>query len=491
MNKKRVLLFFIAVSLQLSFVSSSVWAKKKIKGVLSEIQVGKGKNAEENDQRALQAEILVSWSEQKAVKYLKRLIKRSKGRPNEADLWYRLSELYMRRAKSGRFFDLTQEDRKGKDKSLSLSISGSNIAASEKKMLQKAIDVYGKMQRSFQKFPQMDSVVFNHAFAYQRLENDKAAEKLYRKLVEKYPQSKMIYDSYIAIGEIRYKDQDFFEAVENFRMVEKNPNSRLYAYAIYKKGWALYNMQSFNQAVISMKRVAFLFDTRNKNNLLKRKVYNLRKESLNDLALFYYDLDKPKTAYKYFDKVALNDEELSKMIFKLTSLYENYFREEDAIPIMLSYVRKNKKSPRRAEGYLFLVNSSHKTYEYSNAYKYLRVMHKLCLPKSKWIRVQGKGFSSEVCKKDVNVVNLALINDWWKLWKRAKDSKSNNLDQFVEVKITRTKNASKKELEEQKEKAQKKLLFAKRLRGMKPEFLASLVEKSFFLYLKRPGIKEI
>ena len=471
---------------------SFVWARKKIKGVLSEIQGGKG-GAGNNERNAVLGEQLVSRSEKMAVKHLQRLIKKSKGKPHEAELWFRLSELYQRRAKSGRFFDLVKADKKAsqkKGKDQSLSLSNGSLNSYEKKMLQKANGVYEKIQRSFPKFSQMDMVVYNNAFAYQRLEDDKKAEKLYRVLVENYPQSKVLYDGYVAIGEIRYKNQDFFEAVENFRMVEKNPNSRLYAYAIYKKGWAFYNMDSFAQAVNSMRKVARLFDPRNKKNLLKKKVYNLRSESLSDMALFYYDFDKPKTAYSAFSKISLNDEELSKMIFKLTSLYENRFREEDAIPIMLSYVRKNKKSPRRAEGYLFLVNSSQKTYEYQSAYKYLRVIHVLCLPKSKWIQAQGKGFSSEICKKDLNRVNLALIDDWWKLWKRAKDGKGENLDQFIEVKTVSKKGKTKDELKDIKENEEKQLLFAKKLRGMKPELLASLLEKSFYLFLKRPGNKK-
>ena len=474
----------------------SVWARKKIKGVLSEIQAGKGKRGsqDDDDRKAAWGEALVSRSEKKAVKYLKRLIKRSKGKPNEAELWFRLSELYQKRAKSGRFFDLVKIEKKanekGGKKDESLSLAQGPLNSIERKMLKKANGVYEKIQRDFPKFNKMDIVIFNNAFAYQRMEDSVKAEQLYRKLVEGYPQSKLLYDSYVAIGEIRYSNQDFFEAVESFRVVERAPDSPLYTYAIYKKGWAFYNMGSFKQAVISMKKVARLFDPRNKKNLLKRKVYNLRSESLSDLALFYYDFDKPKTAYRYFSKLTLNDKELSKMIFRLTSLYENRFREEDAIPIMLSYVKKNKKSSRRVEGYLFLVNSSQKIYEYRSAYKYMRVMHGLCLPKSKWIQAQEKDFSSDICKKDLNRVNLALADNWWKLWKRAKAGKSENLENFIEITTVSKKGKTKEEIKEIKENEQKQLRFSKKLRALKPALVASLVEKSFYLYLKRPGNKK-
>ena len=486
----------------------SVWARKKIKGVLSEIQTGKGsKGSQDANRKAVLGEAVASSADKMAVKQLLRLIKknrkklkRSIGKPNEeqvrarlAEYLFRLSELYQTRAKSGRFFDLLRaeklsDEKGGKDESLSL-FQGS-LNSNERKMLNKAIKVYEEIQGGFPRFSKMDIVIFNNAFAHQRMDNTVVAEKLYRKLVNNYPRSNLLYESHVNIGEIRFKNQDFFEAVENFRMVEKAPNSRLYSYAIYKKGWAFYNMSSFRQAVSSMKRVARLFDPRNKKNLLKRKVYNLRSESLSDLARFYYDLDKPKTAYSYFSKLTLNDKELSKMIFRLTSLYENRFREEHAIPIMLSYVRKNKKSSRRAEGYLFLLNSSQKIYEYKNAYKYMRVMHSLCLPESKWIQAQKKDFSLDICKKDLNRVNQVLVKDWWNLWKRAKDGKSENLESFIEIKTVSKKGKTKEEIKEIQENEKKQLRFSKKLRALKPVLLASLVEKSFYLYLKRPGNKK-
>ena len=83
--------------------------KEAPKGVLPELRI-EGTNEDENQKKALQSEILISKSEQKAIDSLVNILKKRKGTPEEADLWYRLAELYMKRAKSGRFFDLNRDN---------------------------------------------------------------------------------------------------------------------------------------------------------------------------------------------------------------------------------------------------------------------------------------------------------------------------------------------------------------------------------------------
>ena len=61
---------------------------------------------EGNEVRALKTEMLVSSSEKKAVAQIKMLLKKYRNTPIEPDLWFRLAEMHMRRAKSDMFFEV-------------------------------------------------------------------------------------------------------------------------------------------------------------------------------------------------------------------------------------------------------------------------------------------------------------------------------------------------------------------------------------------------
>ena len=62
------------------------------------------KSEDENDKRALQTELLITRAEMKAIESLQKIIQKKRGLPEEAELQHRLAELYMRRARTGRFF---------------------------------------------------------------------------------------------------------------------------------------------------------------------------------------------------------------------------------------------------------------------------------------------------------------------------------------------------------------------------------------------------
>ncbi len=74
---------------------------KNTKGLIPEVRIGTGSEAE-NEQKAFSSEIMITRSENKAIESLQGILKKKKGSREEADLWYRLAELYLRRPKAGR-----------------------------------------------------------------------------------------------------------------------------------------------------------------------------------------------------------------------------------------------------------------------------------------------------------------------------------------------------------------------------------------------------
>ena len=100
------------LALLVSTCTITGWAaQENTKGLLPEVKLNSA-NEDINQKTAFTSEVLISKSELKAIESLKKIIAKKKGAMDEADLYYRLAELYMRRAKSGRFFDLNLEAQK-------------------------------------------------------------------------------------------------------------------------------------------------------------------------------------------------------------------------------------------------------------------------------------------------------------------------------------------------------------------------------------------
>jgi len=78
------------------------------KGLLPELKINSNDEAV-NEKKQVTSELMISRAEDKALVSLQALLKRNKGTAQEPDLLYRLAELYMRKSKTGRFFDLYQD----------------------------------------------------------------------------------------------------------------------------------------------------------------------------------------------------------------------------------------------------------------------------------------------------------------------------------------------------------------------------------------------
>lgn len=222
------------VLLLLTFFTLHAEAKQQPqKGLLPEVLLDSS-DEKQNQKKATQSEVLISRTEARAIKALEGIIKKRKGSPEEASLLDRLAELYMRRAKSGRFFDLFR-NQEGPVKFAPPEVTSQTALES----LKKAISIYSQIEKSFPQYNELDSVLFNYAFASQQTKDLKNAERAYTVLIEKFPKSLMAADAFLALGEMAYEQQRFSLAIERFKKIEDYPKSKVFSYGLYKLAWAL------------------------------------------------------------------------------------------------------------------------------------------------------------------------------------------------------------------------------------------------------------
>src|SRR5262245_19467443 len=108
MFKTSVCLIYI-VGLSLAAVSAQAKTNDKAKSnSLDSLKLVPG-DEKGNELKSLETELLVSATEQKALLQLQKLLKKYHGTSLEPELYFRLAELYMRKSKTDRFFEINRQ----------------------------------------------------------------------------------------------------------------------------------------------------------------------------------------------------------------------------------------------------------------------------------------------------------------------------------------------------------------------------------------------
>ncbi|MGZ3743760.1 MAG: tetratricopeptide repeat protein [Pseudobdellovibrionaceae bacterium] len=392
------------------------FAKKQDgKGLLPEVRIGDNGNEAENDRKALTSEILITRSENKAIDSLQKLIKGKKpGSPEVADLLYRLAELYMRRSKSGRFFDMNANNPVVKLSPFPVPNERGADA------VKRAIAIYSRIEKEYPHFKEMDSVLFNNAFAYQQIGNHREASAIFTRLVEKFPRSPLIADGTLALGELLYEQGRFSQALEQFLKLEKNPKSRVYSYGMYKAAWSYYNMKDSENGTKRLLTVVKSTPPLQDGEVSGNR-HNLRKEALRDLTIFVGDSYPANQLYPFFEKITQNSE-LGPAMIDLAKLYESHSRQKEMGIFLNEFIDKNPTNPYLVKANLYLVEGYEDLKMRDKVILHLQATSDLCKSSSAWRTSQKPEEAGEYCDKDFRHESLDIAKKWWEIWLKNKQN---------------------------------------------------------------------
>lgn len=294
-----------------------------------------------NEVKSLKAEGLIEKTESQAMAQLEKLLKRYRGTAMEGDLLFRKGELFMRRAKTIRFFELQRDSSGSHLVSPVLKQTGSSTAA-----IDRAIATYEEIQKRFPDYRDVDLVLFNQGFALHSANRKKEAEKIYEKILERHPQSTWVPDTLLALGDLQFEKRDFKKAVAIYDRIRTYPEARVYPYGIYKAGWSRYNLEDAQAALKDLEDVVVHCNEdaegQNKNRL------DLRKEALADMVLFFSEAFEAHKAYKYF-RTQAGVQDVGFYLLKLSKLYERHARYKDVEVVLNEYLDGVPKSPERPQ----------------------------------------------------------------------------------------------------------------------------------------------
>lgn len=396
--------------------SQTSFAKKDSgKGLLPEVRISEGGNEVDNDRKALTSEILITRSENNAIVSLQKLIKSKKpGSPETADLLYRLAELYMRRSKSGRFFDMNQNNPVVKMSPFPVPNERGADA------VKRAISVYNRLEKEHPRFKEMDAVLFNNAFAHQQIGKGKEASVLFNRLVDKFPRSPLIADGVLALGELLYDQGKFEPALEQFLKVEKMPKSRVYSYGLYKAAWSYYNLKDSENGLKRLLKVVKVNPPLQEGEVPTNR-HNLRKEALRDITIFIGDTYAADKIYDFFEKITENSE-LGPAMIDMAKLYASHSRQKEMSTFLGEFIDKNPSNPYLVKAHLYLVEANEELKQREKVIAHLQAASELCKADSSWKSAQKPEDASEYCEKDFRRDSLEIAKKWWEIWLKNKQN---------------------------------------------------------------------
>lgn len=410
-NKKYNLLLALTIAMSVTTLTSTSYAKpkknNKSDAALSSLKY-KANDESGNEKKALKAELLIAAQEERAIVQIHKLIKKYKNTELEADLLFRLAELHMRRAKTDRFL----EGHRMSGEAMAFAPKIIKTAASKKQVVT-AINLFDQIEKRYPNYDKIDMVIFNNAFANQQINNDKISEKKFLKLLNYFPNSILIPDAHLALGEIHFRSRQFTKAYTHFTAMRNYPDSHVYPYGLYKAGWTKYNLQDADAALKELE------DVIQYGRLVKERGVDarldLRKEALFDMALFYEDVRSSKDAFKYFETQA-GELDVSPIILKLSDLYKRHSRHNDTRIILTEFLKKMPASNYIPEAYVELMDASEKLKKRRDVVTLLDNFYNLCEASSKWSKSQAKE-SALACKPLFNKMAVGYANKWLKIWR--------------------------------------------------------------------------
>jgi tetratricopeptide (TPR) repeat protein len=250
-----------------------------------------------------------------SVEVTQELISRSRGAPFLPDIYLRLAELYVEQARYE--FYLVHEERGESSK-------GSAVAPTARLLKEKAVETYQRILLDFPNFEDNDQVLFFMAHEYRELGQYDDMIATYERLVSKYPNSSLVLDAYLVLGDYRFDKQDLNGARGYYQRILDQPLSPTHALAHFKMGWVHLNLLDYKSAFVQFEKAARASDDAlpTSANPSEAAGINVKREALTDLAYAYTEVRKPRGSLTYFRKLSSSR---NMYLLALEKLAKRYF----------------------------------------------------------------------------------------------------------------------------------------------------------------------
>lgn len=241
------------------------------------------------------------------IRQLYSLTQKFKNSSKRGELWLRLAELYVEKARMLEYNEYIKFDKKmdeydaGKTK-----VKPKVNLKSAKEYNRKAIQLYEWFLKDFPKDDKVPQALFFLGYNFFELGQTNKGQEYYKQLTDNYPRSEYVDESNFALAEYYFESDQWNEAEVHYRRITGNTRSRLYAFAMYKAAWSMYKQGKFELSLKTMEKV-IIHGRRSKGrgDKTSKGVSSIRlaNEALRDIVVFYAEAGNYKEGYDYFVRV--------------------------------------------------------------------------------------------------------------------------------------------------------------------------------------------
>lgn len=239
-----------------------------------------------------------------AIEGFKRLIpKLQETSTQKAEMQYRLSELYWEKSKY--LYQLEMEKFLTAEKAYDAAVARGEKATppeqdhrESERYRAETMRIYEAILAEYPDYPARDEVLFSLGYNLYELNRREDAVARYEELIRDFPKSQFVPDAYIQLGNHYFDNNKLLPAKENYEKARDSGVPKIYAYATYKLSWCDFNAGDLDAGLKKLHEVVDYAGQRG------AELGDLRTEALNDLTVFYVQLDQPKEALAYFKEKA-------------------------------------------------------------------------------------------------------------------------------------------------------------------------------------------
>jgi len=340
-----------------------------------------------------------------AIEGFKRLIpKIQDGTSRKADLLYRLSELYWEKSK---YLHRLEMDRFLKaEKAYDVAVSrGEKVEAPKadhresERYRAETMSLYEDILRDYPQYELRDEVLFSQAYNLYELNRREEAVKRYEELISEFPKSQFVPDAYIQLGNHYFENNKLMPARQNYEKARDTGVPKIYAYSIYKLAWCDYNSGDYDAGLKKLHEAVDYAETRGE------ELGDLKTEALNDLTVFYVQLDQPKEAIAYF-KAKAPKKRQSRLMSKTAVGLADAGHFDSAIFMFRSLIDDEPMGPNAPEFQQAIVRSYEGLRQRTQVRAEMKRMVDLYSPGKSWW--QNNNGNTSVLRNAFNVTEEAM-----------------------------------------------------------------------------------
>ncbi|MGE3681652.1 MAG: tetratricopeptide repeat protein [Bdellovibrionales bacterium] len=283
------------------------------------------------------------------IKQLYKLTRQFKTSKRRGELWLRLAELYVEKARlieyrlQQKYDEQIQKFQRGETKTKPRL----NLRAAQD-YNKKAIQLYEWFLRDFPKDEKADQALFFLGYNYFELNQPEKGKTFYQRLTKEHPSSTYIEESNFALGEYYFDREIWADALKHYELVARNRRARLYAFALYKMAWCQYKTGAIRQGLSSLEKVIRAGRVAKGNQDASSggvSRIRLATEAQKDLVVFFAEAGTARNARAYFEEVA-GEKQAFGLMERLAYYYSDTGNREGARSIFRELIAERPTAPK-------------------------------------------------------------------------------------------------------------------------------------------------